>query len=134
MQTTLCLLCNCSESGSTTNLCNEDGQCDCKEGVLGDKCDRCDYGYWGFTSNGCKGEYTCTTVLATSVFTTVVECNCFRDGTDGMHICNTTNGQCICNKGITGTKCERCEGMSHYIIINGTCNGKCLSVFSSLFD
>ena len=54
--TTLCLLCECSENGSTSNACNEEGHCDCKEGVTGDKCDMCASGYWGFTGDGCKGE------------------------------------------------------------------------------
>ena len=58
-----------------------------------------------------------------SMFATITECDCFYDGTDRMHICNINNGQCICTKGISGPRCTQCEGMGHFIIENGTCNG-----------
>ena len=54
--TVLCLPCACSENGSSSNSCNEEGQCSCTEGVTGDKCDKCASGYWGFSDNGCEGE------------------------------------------------------------------------------
>ena len=66
-----------------------------------------------------------------SVFATVTECDCFYDGTDRVHICNITNGQCICAEGIIGPKCNQCEGMGHFIIENATCTGTYLCLFYS---
>lgn len=41
-------LCNCNKLGSISDTCNpESGQCECKPGVGGLKCDRCMPGYWG---------------------------------------------------------------------------------------
>ena len=54
--TTTCLPCHCSEDGSFSTSCDEDGQCDCKMGVAGKKCDRCEVGYWGYSNTGCSGE------------------------------------------------------------------------------
>uniref|UniRef100_A0A672NGA7 Laminin subunit gamma 2 n=1 Tax=Sinocyclocheilus grahami TaxID=75366 RepID=A0A672NGA7_SINGR len=36
-----CVLCNCNTAGSQGPGCNNEGQCTCKQGVYGDKCDRC---------------------------------------------------------------------------------------------
>ena len=54
-----CQLCKCS-SASLTDDCNVlTGQCECKPGVTGLKCDRCDYGYFGYTEQGCQGMSLC---------------------------------------------------------------------------
>lgn len=40
--------CNCNKLGSFADTCDPDsGQCQCKPGVGGVKCDRCMPGYWG---------------------------------------------------------------------------------------
>ena len=37
---------------------NSSGDCKCKPGITGPRCDRCKPGYWGLTDeNGCKSEY-----------------------------------------------------------------------------
>ena len=37
-----CQDCQCSTSGSTSNECNQEtGQCNCKPGLIGKKCDKC---------------------------------------------------------------------------------------------
>ncbi|PAA75841.1 hypothetical protein BOX15_Mlig014115g3 [Macrostomum lignano] len=41
-----CTLCNCHPLGSRSNICDgSSGHCTCKDGVSGDKCDRCMAGY-----------------------------------------------------------------------------------------
>jgi len=126
LQTTLCLPCMCSKNGSKSNSCHEDGQCDCKEGVVGEKCDRCNVGYWGFSANGCKSQYSvitdCTNISI--MLAPLTECDCFYDGTDGVQICNTTDGQCLCAEGIIGKRCSQCKDLvGHSIIENSTCSG-----------
>uniref|UniRef100_A0A673GN29 Laminin subunit gamma-2-like n=1 Tax=Sinocyclocheilus rhinocerous TaxID=307959 RepID=A0A673GN29_9TELE len=36
-----CVPCNCNTAGSQGPGCNNEGRCTCKQGVYGDKCDRC---------------------------------------------------------------------------------------------
>ena len=38
----------------------------------------------------------------------------------------------MCAEGISGTKCTQCEGVGHFIIENGTCNGMCLPLYSTI--
>uniref|UniRef100_A0A3B5KXW9 Laminin EGF-like domain-containing protein n=1 Tax=Xiphophorus couchianus TaxID=32473 RepID=A0A3B5KXW9_9TELE len=51
-----CLPCGCSQSGSVSESCDQDGRCRCTEGVAGDKCDRCSHGYYGYHGRNCTGE------------------------------------------------------------------------------
>uniref|UniRef100_A0A8C4W938 Cadherin EGF LAG seven-pass G-type receptor 2 n=1 Tax=Gopherus evgoodei TaxID=1825980 RepID=A0A8C4W938_9SAUR len=51
-----CLLCDCYPTGSLARLCDpETGQCQCKPGVIGRRCDRCDNPFAEVTANGCEG-------------------------------------------------------------------------------
>uniref|UniRef100_A0A3Q2P2M9 Laminin N-terminal domain-containing protein n=1 Tax=Fundulus heteroclitus TaxID=8078 RepID=A0A3Q2P2M9_FUNHE len=50
-----CEPCGCSQSGSLSESCDETGQCRCKEGVAGVKCDRCSRGYYGYHGSNCTG-------------------------------------------------------------------------------
>ncbi|CAL8347605.1 unnamed protein product [Merluccius merluccius] len=47
-----CRPCQCSPSGSVTSKCDSRGRCSCKDGVTGDKCDRCANGA-PLGPNGC---------------------------------------------------------------------------------
>lgn len=54
--------CGCNRLGSVSDRCDEDGQCSCRPGVGGLKCDRCEPGYWGLPRigtghTGCIREY-----------------------------------------------------------------------------
>ncbi|CAL8313308.1 unnamed protein product [Gadus morhua 'NCC'] len=49
-----CSPCRCSPSGSVASTCDSRGRCSCKEGVTGDKCDRCTNGA-PLGPNGCTG-------------------------------------------------------------------------------
>uniref|UniRef100_A0AAY4A3J5 Laminin, alpha 1 n=1 Tax=Denticeps clupeoides TaxID=299321 RepID=A0AAY4A3J5_9TELE len=82
-----CIACNCSQSGSTSTACDEEGRCQCVAGVTGDKCDHCDKGYYNFQKNGCTA------------------CDC--EHTHGN--CDPDTGVCICPPHTKGEKCELCE-------------------------
>ncbi|KAL2085445.1 hypothetical protein ACEWY4_018765 [Coilia grayii] len=82
-----CVTCNCSQSGSTSTACDEEGRCQCVAGVAGDKCDRCQQGYFDFKDGGCT------------------PCDCAHTHDN----CNAETGECICPPHTTGDKCEFCE-------------------------
>ncbi|XP_074833686.1 cadherin EGF LAG seven-pass G-type receptor 2 isoform X2 [Carettochelys insculpta] len=53
-----CLLCDCYPTGSLARLCHpETGQCQCKPGVIGRRCDRCDNPFAEVTASGCEVNY-----------------------------------------------------------------------------
>ncbi|XP_029282402.1 laminin subunit alpha-1-like, partial [Cottoperca gobio] len=82
-----CRACGCSQSGSVSESCDEDGRCRCVEGVTGDTCDRCRRGYYGFYANGCTA------------------CNCDHTGRN----CDPESGECICPPHTEGDTCDKCE-------------------------
>lgn len=52
-----CPLCNCNISGSIQQFCDtHTGQCPCKMGVDGLKCDECFDGFFGLSEDGCQGK------------------------------------------------------------------------------
>lgn len=56
----------------------------------------------------------------------LVECDCLFAGTDGVEVCNATNGKCTCAiaEGVSGERCTECTVNSgYYVIENHTCNG-----------
>ena len=49
--------CNCSLIGSSDLQCNDDGVCQCRDGVFGDKCDTCKENYFINASSAvCTGK------------------------------------------------------------------------------
>ncbi|XP_072008302.1 laminin subunit alpha-1 [Engystomops pustulosus] len=82
-----CLPCHCSQSGSTSEVCNDAGQCPCVAGVAGDKCDICAHGFYGYNDTGCT------------------PCDCAHT----QNNCNPTTGECICPPNTHGPKCEYCD-------------------------
>lgn len=45
-------------NGSVDSWCDPgDGQCVCKVGVVGLKCDECQEEFYGLTAAGCEGKY-----------------------------------------------------------------------------
>lgn len=79
--------CECDEYGSYDSNCNkETGQCNCKPGYTGIKCDQCDVGYFG--SRICE------------------TCDC--DGGVTADICHRNNGSCICKPNYGGRRCDEC--------------------------
>ena len=55
------LACDCNFQGSLNNSCDATGLCNCgslfniEHNIVGDKCDQCDAGYFGFPN--CQGNY-----------------------------------------------------------------------------
>ncbi|CAH1795786.1 unnamed protein product, partial [Owenia fusiformis] len=81
------LSCACNLLGSYNNTCDTYmGQCHCKPGVMGRKCDQCMLEYYDLSSTGCK------------------PCNCSGDD----KICDFTSGQCKCPPNTEGRQCDQC--------------------------
>ena len=61
------LACNCNPEGSLNVSCNEYGECNCKFGVLGIKCDTCEENKHNLTA-GCISKYFFNTATILSLF------------------------------------------------------------------
>ncbi|XP_064603271.1 LOW QUALITY PROTEIN: attractin-like protein 1 [Liolophura sinensis] len=112
---TSCPLCQCnghSQCKNGTNNCVE-----CQSYTTGPQCGRCKSGYFGDAKFGgyCK------------------PCAC--NGQTDM--CNTETGDCYCRtKGITGTRCERCDDGNKYHgnATTGTCYYTLATDYQYTFD
>uniref|UniRef100_A0A8B9K092 Basement membrane-specific heparan sulfate proteoglycan core protein n=1 Tax=Astyanax mexicanus TaxID=7994 RepID=A0A8B9K092_ASTMX len=97
------------QSGSVSEACEEDGQCQCIVGVSGAKCDRCQQGFYNFTDGGCTRKFQCRITVScahpTNVNFQCAACDCAH--THGN--CNAETGECICPPHTRGEKCEVCE-------------------------
>ena len=49
--------CNCSPNGRTSESCDSSGQCACKQGFDGVKCNKCQSGYEGLKCESCQSGY-----------------------------------------------------------------------------
>ncbi len=64
-----CLPCDCYSIGSFGGGCNSEGQCNCREGVIGRRCDSCSNEYAEVTTNGCEVVYdSCPKSFASGVW------------------------------------------------------------------
>uniref|UniRef100_A0A8C3D1F8 Laminin subunit alpha 3 n=1 Tax=Cairina moschata TaxID=8855 RepID=A0A8C3D1F8_CAIMO len=93
-----CESCNCSERG-IINVASPDceknnGQCKCKPGIKGRRCDQCAPGTYGFPN--------------------CVPCNCNRDGTE-PDICDPHTGICLCKENVEGAECSVCRPGSFFL-------------------
>nr|XP_050849942.1 agrin-like isoform X3 [Vespula vulgaris] len=87
--------CNCNRLGSVSDTCNpETGQCECRPGVGGLKCDRCMPGYWGLPKIS-EGHQGC------------IPCGCSLFGSV-REDCEQMTGRCVCKPDIQGQKCTIC--------------------------
>ncbi|XP_030623498.1 laminin subunit alpha-1 [Chanos chanos] len=92
-----CVECDCDLRGSISPACIRDdthakpekglnpGQCLCKEGFAGEKCDRCAFGYRDFP--------LCT------------RCECSLAGSHNIDPCR----DCICKENVMGAHCDLCK-------------------------
>ncbi|ESO13072.1 hypothetical protein HELRODRAFT_159671 [Helobdella robusta] len=104
--TSACVDCNCSYTGSSSNLTCDGvtGQCRCKHGVGWRACDQCLPNYFNFTSNGC------------------LPCECNTLGSASSQC--ISNGSCLCNPDTEGFKCDVCS-VGAFGILNGLPCQKC---------
>ncbi|XP_049683277.1 laminin subunit alpha-3 [Accipiter gentilis] len=93
-----CESCNCSERGVVNVASPEcektNGQCKCKPGVKGRRCDQCAPGTYGFPN--------------------CMPCNCSRAGTE-PDVCDPQTGICLCKENVEGAECDTCRPGSFYL-------------------
>ena len=75
--------------GAADDDCQPNGQCICRVGAAGLKCDSCQEESFGLSANGCDS------------------CNCHPLGSTSLQ-CNLTTGMCSCKPGVGGDKCNEC--------------------------
>ncbi|XP_037114693.1 netrin-G2 isoform X2 [Syngnathus acus] len=86
----VCEACECNETGSRSRHCGASGECQCKEGAAGRRCDQCLPGYTRRSSGaGC----------------TVIVCHEARPCLNGGTCVDFQ--RCQCADGFTGVYCER---------------------------
>ncbi|EGV92554.1 Usherin [Cricetulus griseus] len=93
----LCLPCNCEKTGTVHGslLCDKStGQCLCKSGVTGLRCDQCAPHRFNLTMGNLQGCQVC-------------ECDSL--GTLPGSICDPVSGQCPCLPHRQGRRCEQCQ-------------------------
>ncbi|XP_073957154.1 agrin-like isoform X3 [Choristoneura fumiferana] len=97
--------CGCNRLGSVSDRCDESGQCVCRPGVGGLKCDRCEPGYWGLPRIG-SGHTGC------------IPCGCSAFGSV-REDCEQMTGRCVCRAGVQGQKCTVCADHRRRLGPNG---------------
>ncbi|XP_075430559.1 laminin subunit beta-1-like isoform X2 [Ascaphus truei] len=84
------LPCFCDLQGSLSAVCDKvGGQCKCKPNVIGQRCDQCAPGTYGFGPYGCS------------------KCDCHPQGASSK-FCNPSTGQCHCQSSVAGRQCDQC--------------------------
>ncbi|XP_069464673.1 usherin [Ambystoma mexicanum] len=100
-----CSPCNCNASGTSKGdiTCHQNsGQCTCRDGFIGLKCDRCNFGYKLVSVP--EGE-ACTS------------CQCNLNGSLNQ-FCNPFSGQCHCKAEVKGLQCDTCA--DHFFGLNAS--------------
>ncbi|XP_060055805.1 agrin isoform X3 [Erinaceus europaeus] len=88
--------CQCNPHGSYGGTCDPaTGQCSCRPGVGGLKCDRCEPGFWNFRGIVTESRSGCT------------PCSCDPQGAV-RDDCEQMTGLCSCKPGVAGPKCGQC--------------------------
>ncbi|XP_063091307.1 agrin isoform X8 [Cavia porcellus] len=88
--------CQCNPHGSYSGTCDPaTGQCSCRPGVGGLKCDRCEPGFWNFRG------------IVTDNLSGCTPCSCDPQGAV-RDDCEQMTGLCSCKPGVAGPKCGQC--------------------------
>lgn len=133
-----CRPCDCDPIGAVSPSCHvETGQCTCKPGIGGMKCDTCLPNHYGFSINGCSRCQECglhgricdpeTGRCVCPPYTQGVHCQtctpnawgyqtlkgctpCYCDsGGSTKSQCDFNTGKCTCRKGFRGPRCDACD-------------------------
>ncbi|XP_038586954.1 laminin subunit alpha-3-like [Micropterus salmoides] len=124
--------CICDYRGTAYGVCDATGRCQCRQGVEGERCDRCQPGYHSFPNCQeclCDGAGVADNVCSPSGqcvcfpsyggqecdacapgyygYPDCAACQCSHEGSYG-NICNPLSGQCLCLPGVVGQQCDRC--------------------------
>ncbi|XP_012941612.1 laminin subunit gamma-1, partial [Aplysia californica] len=81
-----------SPPGSQSLQCDDSGQCPCKPGVGGQRCDRCLPDFYDFGEYGCR---PCTCMAAGSL--------------NNEPRCDSQTGLCQCKENVDGRQCDKCK-------------------------
>ncbi|TRY81696.1 hypothetical protein DNTS_026007 [Danionella cerebrum] len=100
-----CKPCDCDPDGSLDQgVCDPgSGQCMCKRNVEGERCDRCKFGFYGFSHddpNGCQSHWG----LGNTVYG-CLPCDCDIGGALKME-CSPVDGRCTCRQHMVSQKCS----------------------------
>ncbi|KAF4078101.1 hypothetical protein AMELA_G00195500 [Ameiurus melas] len=109
--------CHCNQYGSYVGMCDPStGQCSCKPGVGGLKCDRCEPGFWNFRGIVTEKASGCT------------PCNCdavgsVRDDCEQMTgLCSCSQTSCAELQCLYGASCVEVNGQVHCECPSPDCN------------
>ncbi|XP_041659948.1 laminin subunit alpha-3-like isoform X2 [Cheilinus undulatus] len=127
-----CQQCICDYRGTTYSVCDASGRCLCRQGVEGERCDRCRPGYHSFPNCQaclCDGAGVSDSVCGPNGqcvclpnygglqcdecapgyygYPDCAACRCSPEGSYG-NVCNQVSGQCLCLPGVVGQQCDRC--------------------------
>ncbi|XP_016088609.1 laminin subunit alpha-5-like [Sinocyclocheilus grahami] len=86
-----CELCNCSRPGVASleiGCDTHNGQCRCRNNIVGRQCDRCTPGFYGYPN--CR------------------PCDCSEAGTE-KDVCDSITGRCLCKENVEGSRCDQCK-------------------------
>ncbi|CAF1124771.1 unnamed protein product [Didymodactylos carnosus] len=100
-----CQACDCHSLGIVDKQCDTiSGLCQCKQNVIGRRCDQCQENYYGLNNDevdGCK------------------PCDCYPGGSYSSQ-CDIQTGQCPCREGMNGRQCDTpitgtyCAGLQYF--------------------
>ena len=80
--------CGCSPRGALTPKCDAFGVCECRSNYAGQRCDRCDIGFYNYPQ--------------------CVKCACDLRGA-AHQFCDPRTGQCTCKGSFRGINCNLCR-------------------------
>ena len=104
-----CQACACDPIGSVSPQCDQlSGECKCKPGVGGKRCDACLSDHWQFTDAGCT------------------KCNCWGEhvlrDSQSKTLCDATTGKCFCKEGFADDNTSQCGKCKHGHFSYPKCN------------
>ncbi|XP_078392683.1 netrin-1-like, partial [Cetorhinus maximus] len=104
-----CIACQCHPVGALSLSCNRGtGQCQCKAGVRGKRCNQCAEGYQpsDFAATLCTEITKQSNITVNNTGNNTV-CQCHPVGALSLS-CNRGTGQCQCKAGVRGKRCNQC--------------------------